>query len=436
MILLLLGAAIGLLAALFALWLLGRRRVALLERALADRDAAEREARGQLGEARIALARLEVQLGEERKAAQEKVELLSRAREAISQELDALVGKALQGNSKTFLELAHADFAKEQERARAELAQRAQSFEALVLPVRESLAQLDRQLRESEIERKGTSEALGAQLRGLLEAQGELRREAGGLTRALRTPHVRGLWGEMQLRRVVEMAGMLRHCDFEEQAVSAGNAGALRPDMVVHLPGGRSIVIDAKTTLAAYLDAQEATTEEERKACLRDHARHVREKVGALARKEYWAQFEQSPELVVLFLPAESFFSAAFDEDKGLVEYAFANGIAVATPMTLMALLKAVAYGWKQQTVAEHAREVSALGAELHARLCDMGSHFEDLGGALEKAVKCFNKTVGSLESRVLVSARKFRAFGATAGEKELPQLAEVELHVRSAGER
>ncbi len=260
-------------------------------------------------------------------------------------------------------------------------------------------------------------------MQSLAEGQERLRSETGNLVKALRAPHVRGRWGEMQLKRVVELAGMVAHCDFVEQSSSADDEGRLlRPDMVVKLAGGKNVVVDAKAPLAAYLDALEAEDEATRRAHLQTHARQVRDHVTKLAAKRYWQQFAPTPEFVVMFLPDETFFRAAADEDPSLHELGPESGVLIASPMTLIALLRAIAYGWQQETVAESAREIGALGRELYERLGTFGKHLSKAGRGLETAVAAYNEAVGSLETRVLVTARKFEQRGAASGE--LPEAA------------
>jgi len=312
------------------------------------------------------------------------------------------------------------------------LARNNQAFLDLVAPVRSSLDQVDSKIQEMEKARAGAYAALHEQVRNLVETQSQLRAETGKLVTALRTPGVRGRWGEIQLRRVVEMAGMLDHCDFVTQTSVASEEGRLRPDLLVRLPSAKTIVVDAKTPLDGYLQAIEAPDEQTRKARLADHARQVRAHLTALGRKSYWEQFEHAPEFAVLFLPGECFFSAALESDPSLIEFGVAQNIILATPTTLIALLRAVAYGWRQENLAQNAVEISALGKELFKRLSDMGDHWSKTGKALERAVEAYNAAVGSLEARVMVTARKFAELEAAPLGAEIAELEPVEKSVRA----
>ena len=344
----------------------------------------------------------------------------------------ALSADALARNNQAFLDLARATLAQTQEAARGDLEMRQQAIVELVTPVRNSLDKVDSQIQELEKARAGAYAALHEQVRGLVETQTQLRAETGKLVTALRTPGVRGRWGEIQLRRVVEMAGMLDHCDFVTQAAVTSEEGRLRPDLLVRLPAGKIIVVDAKTPLDGYLQAIDAPDEQTRKARLADHARQVRAHLTALGRKSYWEQFDYAPEFAVLFLPGECFFSAALESDPSLIEFGVGQNIILATPTTLIALLRAVAYGWRQENLAQNAAEISALGKELFKRLSDMGDHWSKMGKALERAVEAYNGAVGSLEARVMVSARKFADLKTAPLGVEIAALEPLEKSVRA----
>jgi DNA recombination protein RmuC len=380
-------------------------------------------------------ARLESALDSERKTSTEKIELLTKAGDRAAADLQnafkALAADALKSNNSSFLQIAQETLKRFQSDARGDLDARQKAVADLVTPVRESLDKVDAQIQQMEKERVGAYGVLREQVQSLITTQKELQSETGNLVRALRTPNVRGRWGEIQLRRVVEIAGMMSYCDFAEQETITSETGRLRPDLVVKLPGGKNVVVDAKTPLQAFLEAFETNDEEARRACLANHARQVRDHMKTLSGKNYWEQFEATPEFVVMFLPGETFFSAALEQDPGLIEQGVLQRVIPASPTTLIALLKAVAYGWNQEKLARNAQQISALGKELHERLRKLAGHITGVGTNLDRAVEAYNQAVGSLENRVLVSARKFAELGASVAE-DIPELEQIETTSRA----
>lgn len=376
-------------------WLVARGRILALRAVIAERD----------------------------RAAAEREKLLSDAETAMREAFEALASRALRANNQSFLELAATRF--------GELEARHQAVEQLVQPIQQALTSIDGELRKSEQVRLEGTTRLEEQLRQIANVHAELRGETQRLSRALRAPDARGRWGEIQLRRVVEMAGMVAHCDFIEQDVRTGEEGTLRPDLVVRLPGGKQIVVDAKTPLTGYIAAGDATTDQERDACLRQHAAQVRTHMRKLGERGYWAQFQPGPEFVVMFMPGEAIFSEALRQDPTLIEYGVTAHVIPASPVTLISLLRAIAYGWQQEQMAENAERVAELGRELYRRLRTLVDKFDSVGRHLSKSVQAYNDAVASLETRYLPHARKMKDLGVSVRD-ELPVLEQVTRATRS----
>ena len=446
----LLGGLIG--ALVIGFWIASRMRANAQAQVLASGERAQRaeslaeELRRQVLQNSLDLDRIRQDLSDasqaravaETRAAEtalhlnEQKTLLVQARQELAETFQALSGEALKQNNEAFLTLARSSFATLQAEAKGDLAQRQQAIDNLVKPLQDTLHRYDDQLRQLEQSRQAAYGGLDQHLKLLAESQQRLQSETGNLVKALRAPAIRGQWGEITLKRVAELAGMVAHCDFFEQESIAIDEGRLRPDMVVQLPGGRQIIVDAKTVLAGYLDAHEASTEEQRFEGMRRHAAQVRSRMDELSLKAYWNQFAQAPEFVVLFLPGEQFLGAALEHDPRLIEDGFLRSVVLATPTTLMALLRAVAYGWRQERLAEHAEEAGRLGKDLYERMAVLTEHVNDVGQALGKSVLAYNKAVGSLETRILPAARRFKELGVSS-EKEIPMLDPVELVSRKA---
>ena len=411
----LLGAfALALGAALGALWTSSRARSAY-ESLLQEKAA------------------LSASLEGERRAAAEKVALLKDAETKLRDAFAALSSEALKQNNESFLQLARTSLGEFQKSATMDLDGRHKAIDALVQPLRESLTRVDTKLNEVERGRASAQAQLSEQLRSLTQSQQVLHAETGKLARALRSPNIRGQWGEIQLRRVLESAALLEGTHFDIKESARTEDGRLTPDVLVRLPGGKTVVVDAKVPLAAYLDAMECEDDAQRDVKLRDHARQVKDHINRLANKAYWTHFQPAPDIVVMFVPGEALLAAALQHDASLLDFSMAKGVMLASPLSLNALLRAVAYGWQQETIAKNAQEISELGRALYDRIAKLAEHFENVGKSLAKSVQCYNQAVGTLESRVLVTARRLKDKGVTPSE-EFAELETVDQIPRMLG--
>ncbi|MGO9518676.1 MAG: DNA recombination protein RmuC [Candidatus Korobacteraceae bacterium] len=419
-------AVVAALATYFKSAALAERKGALEQELTATRADLERR-QTEISSLLTAKASLEATLASEREATQEKLLLITSARTELENSFKALANSALESSNANFLELAKATLEKYQSEAKGELEAREKAVEMLVKPVAESLKQVDEQVRELEKTRAQAYGTLTSQVASLLDTQKALQTETGNLVKALREPQARGRWGELQLRRVLELAGMLEHCDFLEQETITGDERRSRPDVVVQLPGEKQIIVDAKVPLTSYLAALEAADEATRDARLADHARQMRHHIDGLGARSYWEQLPCTPEFVVLFLPGEVFFRAAMDCDSELIDYGVSRKVIVASPTTLIALLKAVAYGWNQKNLADSARHISQAGRDLYKRLGSMAGHVHEMGKKLGGAVTAYNEMLGSMERRVFPAARKFPELDRSLAAAALPELEQLD---------
>ncbi len=422
-------------------------QAALLEAKAGSAEAIVRELRQQVLQRDTDINQIRAVLDSERQAKTEAVTKLDAAQkgfeeqkaliETLKQEMtntfNALSSAALKSSSEDFLRLASESLGKVVTDTRGRLGEHQAAMDGMIKPLYETLKRYEEQIKSMEEGRHKAYGSLEEQLRTMVSTQENLQKETSNLVTALRKPQVRGRWGEMQLRRVAELSGMSIHCDFTEQLSVDTEKGRIRPDMIVHLPMNREIVVDSKVSLEAYLDTVNAASEEEKRAIMEKHAQQVRAHMNKLASKDYWGQFKQSPEFVILFIPGESFLSAAVEVDNSLIEDGIQKKVIIATPTTLIALLRAIAYGWRQEQVTQNAQEISDLGRQLYERMSVLVQHFDNVGKNLDKAIGSYNKAVGSMESRVLPSIRKFRELGVT-GSEEIPVLEKVDHIPRNLG--
>ncbi len=402
------------------------RLFAELEKQISQKEDVIEKLRGEIAGTQEAKTSSETKLEEALKNVSEQKKLLEKAEEKLTTTFQALSGESLKSNNKAFIELAKETLEAVLNKAKGEFGEKEESIRNIVDSLGQALKRYEQQINELEQKRSSDYGSLGNQIASLINANHELQKETGNLVTALRRPEVRGRWGEVTLKRVVELAGMSEHCDFTEQLSIDSDEGRLRPDMVVHLPTSRKIVIDSKVSLDAYIDGISSKDEDQGKILMEKHAQQVRNHMKTLSGKKYWEQFEKTPEFVVMFIPGESFLSAALSIDHTLIEDGMESRVIIATPTTLIALLRAVAFGWRQEQIAKHAQEIANLGKEIYDRFEPFLEHINKTGNYLSQATISFNKMIMSLERRVMVSVRKFKDLGAS-GDKDLPEVQPIE---------
>ena len=406
--------------------------IAELRNQITGRETVERDIRQELDGERQARVEAVTKLQEASRSFEEQKALMDALKKEMTDTFNALSSAALKSSSEDFLRLASESLGKVAAETKGKLGEHKAAMDGMIKPLFETLKRYEEQIKAMEDSRHKAYGSLSEQLRTLASTHESLQKETGNLVSALRKPQVRGRWGEMQLRRVAELSGMSVHCDFTEQHSVDTEKGRIRPDMIVHLPMERDIIVDSKVSLEAYLDAVAASTDEEKRAAMVRHAQQVRTHMNKLGSKEYWSQFDRSPEFVVLFIPGESFLSAALEVDGALLEEGMQKRVIIATPTTFIALLRAIAYGWRQERLTKNAQEISSLGRELYERIGTLGKYFAEMGAAIEKTIGAYNRIIGSMEARVLPSVRRFRELGATGGE-EIKVLEEIDHKPRSS---
>lgn len=425
----------GILFGGIGVWLLirnsAKNTAGLLQQHALQKDAEISRLQAALDEERTARAKADTLLNETQKNLVEQKKLLDEATRRLSDTFTALSKTALDSNNKAFLELARTSLQAIIAEAKGDIGKKQEAIDGLIKPINETLKRYEEQVKQLEQTRQKAYGGLEEQLKSLNASQLLLQKETGNLVNALRAPQVRGRWGEITLRKVAELSGMSEHCDFTEQVSVDTEEGRLRPDMIVHLPAGRNIVVDSKVALYAYMDAVAAVDEQAKNDFLKKHAKQVKDHISQLSSKSYWEQFKNSPEFVIMFMPGESFFSAALSMDNTLIEEAIQKKVILATPTTLVALLKAIAYGWRQEQVEKNAMQICDLGKEMYERMAKFIEHMSKIGSSLEKATDSYNNAVSSIESRVMVTARKFKELGAGT-QTDIPEIPQIEKTPRS----